>query len=279
MDIKRILFFGWLCFWSGRAEAVGFRQEMDVQIGIFDAADIVLDYAATDERYVISAEVKTANLFDAVYPFIGRYESRGMQGSAARNAAERDILPEIYQTYTQSRNHIRTKKIFYDDKGFAYQRISTKDEKKNTVPINNVPESADAADLQTVFAELIHNFNQTRRCAMQREVYDGKKHYRVIIKDEGTENRYFDWLKRTENSYKCSFYIENLKENNDNILWDVSADRPIYLWVGVDAEKDVPYVAEIRIEATPLGALTVTPRSFTTTEGKLKKSEKDKENG
>ena len=155
----------------------------------------------------------------------------------------------------------------------------TKDEKKNTVPINNVPESADAADLQTVFAELIHNFNQTRRCAMQREVYDGKKHYRVIIRDEGTENRYFDWLKRTENSYKCSFYIENLKENNDNILWDVSADRPIYLWVGVDAKKGVPYVAEIRIEATPLGALTVTPRSFATTEGKLKKSEKDKENG
>lgn len=99
---------------------------------------------------------------------------------------------------------------------------------------------------------------------MTREVYDGKKHYKVIVRDEGTENRYFDLLKRTGNSYKCSIYIENLKNNNDNILWDVSAEKPIYLWIGADVGTKLPFVLEIRIDSTPLGALKVTPRTVET---------------
>lgn len=257
---KIILFLVILFGLTGRVEAKGFQQTMDVGIGVFDAATILLDYDATDKDYKISAEVRTANFFDTIYPFIGRYSSEGSNLEA--NKTTKDVLPKIYQTYTKSRNHIRTKKIFYDENGYAYQRISTKDAKKNVVPIKDVPKTADAADLQTIFAELIGNFNQTRSCALVREVYDGKKHYRVIAQDEGTENRYFDLLKRTENSYKCSLYIENLKDNNDNILWDVSAETPIYFWIGVEQISKLPYVLEIRIDSTPLGALKVVPTSL-----------------
>ena len=83
--------------------------------------------------------------------------------------------------------------------------------------LDNVPQTADAADLQTVFAELIKKFRAKKSCAMVREVFDRKKHYKVIIKDTGRENRLFEGLNRTENAYKCSIYIENLKNNNDNI--------------------------------------------------------------
>lgn len=116
--------------------------------------------------------------------------------------------------------------------------------------------------MQTVFAGLIGSFCRTKSCATVREVYDGKKHYRVIARDEGTESRYFELPGRTENAYKCSIYIENLKDNNDNILWDVSAEKPIWLWIGVDAAADLPYVREIRIDSTPLGALKVTPKTL-----------------
>lgn len=112
------------------------------------------------------------------------------------------------------------------------------------------------------FAGLIGSFRRTKSCATVREVYDGKKHYRVIARDEGTESRYFELPGRTENAYKCSIYIENLKDNNDNILWDVSAEKPIWLWIGVDAAADLPYVLEIRIDSTPLGALKVTPKTL-----------------
>lgn len=53
-----------------------------------------------------------------------------------------------------------------------------------------------------------------------------------------------------------------MKDNNDNILWDVSAEKPIWLWIGVDAAADLPYVLEIRIDSTPLGALKVTPKTL-----------------
>ncbi len=254
--LKKIFLFAIAaCCIAGNAAAAGFRQKMDVRIGMFDAAAVVLDYEEKNGKFDISAEVKTANLFDTLYPFTGRYMSSGLTGT-------KGILPTLYQTYTKSRSHTRTKKIYYDANGIAYKRVSTKDKKQSTAAISDVPKSADAADLQTVFAELIKNFGRDKSCALAREIYDGKKYYKVIAKDEGTESRYFDLLKRTENSYKCSIYIENLKNNNDNILWEVSAEKPIYLWVGVDGKAKLPYVLEIGIDSTPLGALKVTPKTL-----------------
>lgn len=249
-----LLFVGGITGNALQAEAVQLRQEMDARIGIFDAATALLEYEEKGGRYVIGAEVKTANLFDSFYPFTARYASTGRTKS--------HFLPELYQTFTQSNSHIRTKKIFYDAAGKAYKRISTKDEKQNTVLIDNVPKNANAADLQTVFAELIGQFRKSGSCMLTREIYDGKKHYRVIVKDLGREKYYAEYLKRTENAAVCSVYIQNLKDNNDNILWDISAEKPINLYIGTDTATKMPYVLEISIDSTPLGALKVTPKSL-----------------
>ena len=71
--------------------------------------------------------------------------------------------------------------------------------------------------------------------------------------------RNFAKIEKNENAYKCSFYIENLKENNDNILWDISAQTPINVWFGVDNKDNLPKILEIKIDSTPLGAVQVTP--------------------
>ncbi len=239
----------------GNAHAMGFVQSMNVKIGVFEAALVKLDYNNRGEAYNISAEISTANFFGKMYPFTAKYMSKGI-------FLKEEVLPYIYETYTESRNHVRTKKIFYDEKGKAYKRISTKDKKVNEREINNVPETADSADLQTIFANLIGNFYKEKNCDMLREVYDGKKHYKVIAKNEGIETRYFDLIKKSEPAYKCSLYIENLKENNDNILWDISADKPINIWIGIDEKTKIPYVLEIRIDSTPLGAVQVTPSTL-----------------
>ena len=237
------------------AKAVGFTQDMNVRIGMFDAATLKLDYSNEGESYDVSAEISTANFFGKMYPFTARYMSKGQ-------LAKTGVLPNIYETFTKSRSHIRTKKIFYDEKGRAYKRISTKDERVNEREINNVPQTADSADLQTIFATLIDNFSKTKNCDLLREVYDGKKHYKVIVKNKGTETKYFELIKKSEPAYKCSLYIENLKENNDNILWDVSADKPINLWIGVEEKIKMPYVLEIGIDSTPLGAVQITPSTM-----------------
>jgi hypothetical protein len=234
------------------AEAVTLNQQMDVNIGVFDAAKIELNYKANQDNFLINAIVNTANLFNTLYPFKGKYQSKG-------DIVNDKMKPEIYETETQTRNHVRTKKIFYDDKGIAYKRLSTKDKKVSEKPIINVPPSVNAADLQSVFADLLNQFLKTQSCNMTREVYDGKKHYKVIAKDNGMDKRYFTWYQKEEQAYRCSIYIENLKDNNDNILWEVTAEKPIKLWIGQDKKTKMPFVLQIVIDSTPLGMLEVTP--------------------
>ena len=254
--LSLLVLIGWLIS-VNNGYANGFSQTMDVHIGMFDAANIKLDFSEENHNFNIKAEVETDNFFDTLYPFLGIYSSKGKFG-------KNGLKPEIYETYTKSRKNVRTKQILYNDKGKAYKRISTKNDKRNEVAIKNVPSHADSADLQSIFAELIGNFSKNRDCSLKREVYDGKKYYRVIAENKGFESRYFDFLKRTENAYKCSIYIENLKNNNDNILWDVSADKPISLWIGIDYKAKLPYVLEIKIDSTPLGELKVLPTSLKT---------------
>lgn len=254
--IKKILLCGFMAlFWIGSAEAVSLMQKMDVQIGIFDAATVSLSYQKQNQDFKIGAEVQTINFFDTLYPFIGKYESFGV-------VKANRVIPEIYKTSTLSRHHVRTKAIFYDNRGQAYQRISTKDDKVSERPIDNVPSTANAADLQSVFADLIEQFRTKTSCELVREVYDGKKHYKIIVKNDGAEKRTFAWRKKEETAHRCLVHIENLANNNDNILWEVSADKPIKLWIGRDERTKMPFVLQIVIDSTPLGMLQVTPTTL-----------------
>lgn len=245
-------------FCMKNVDAVEILQKMDIKIGVFDAGHMDFWYKDVEEnKFMIKTNIKTTNFFGSVYPFVGKYASRGMFDVDK-------AIASVYENSTESRNHIRTKTILYDEKGVAYLRLSSKDDSKKEFPIKNVPKSADAADLQTIFAELVNKFAKSRRCTLEREVYDGKKHYKAIAEDVGIENRYFDWKKSTVPSYKCSLFIKNLKKNNDNILWDVTAETPINIWLGVDEETNLPYVLEIKIDSTPLGALQVIPSNMNT---------------
>jgi len=252
MTKKIFLFCLGLATMINSAEALTLSQKLNVSIGVFDAAKIELNYKAEANNFFINALVKTANLFNTLYPFKGNYQSKGL-------FASNKIIPEMYETKTETRNHVRTKKIFYDNKGIAYKRLSTKDKKISEKPIINVPPSVNAADLQSVFADLLNQFLKTQSCNMTREVYDGKKHYKVIAKDNGMDKRYFTWYQKEEQAYRCSIYIENLKDNNDNILWEVTAEKPIKLWIGLDEKTKMPFVLQIVIDSTPLGMLEVTP--------------------
>ena len=247
-----LLLLGFTCFCCFDAKAFEFTEKMNVRIGVFDAARVKLGYDKKENEFNIKAEVETANFFGGVYPFLGQY---GASGKIVKN----EVKPMSYNTKTKSRNHERTKKILYNESAKPYRRISSKDGKINEVDIKNVPNSASSGDLQTVFAEMIEKFNKNRDCSLVKEVYDGKKHYKVIAKNEGVENRWFDYMQKSRNAYKCSMYIENLKENNDNILWDVSAETPIYMWLDVNKEAKMPKILEIRIDSTPLGELQVLP--------------------
>ncbi len=241
----------YFCFYCFDVGAIGFKQNFNVRVGVFDAATVMIGFEDENNQYQIKAEVKTANFFGGIYPFFGVYKANGRLLNDV-------VLPLVYETKTETRSNTRTKKILYQN-GRAYKRISSKNGKFNEVEIKNIPSTSDVSDLQTVFAELISNFSKNRDCTITREIYDGKKHYKVIAESRGFENRWFDYLNKNENAYRCSVYIENLRDNNDNVLWDVSAETPINLWLGVDNGKNLPKILEISIDSTPLGGVQITP--------------------
>ena len=251
--MKKVLFLALFLFFTGDCMAASIKQQMDVRIGVFDAARITLNYNNDNERYRISALVQTANLFNTLYPFSATYESNG-------RLIDNHIKPELYQTQSKTRNHVRGKKIFYNNAGIAYKKATFKDKKHKEVPIVGVSKTANAGDMQTIFAILIQQFAEKNNCSLVREVHDGKKHYKVHATDKGVQQRYFDVSQKEEKAHLCTIYVENLADNNDNILWEVSAEKPIKLWVKKDAQTLMPFILEIAIDSTPLGALKVTPR-------------------
>jgi len=255
--MKKIYLFLGVLLLAKESFALSLRQTMDVHIGIFDAATVSLDYQEKNGHFDINTVVKTANLFDTLYPFTAHYMSKGKMSDVT-------MVPELYETKTKSRNHTRNKKIFYNEKGIAYKRISGKDNKIKEFPIVGVSKTASAADLQSVFAELIHQFARKGQCNMVREIDDGKKHYNMISKSKGKQKRFFDYYNKEDTAELCVVYIENLADNNDNILWDISADRPIKLWVKHDEKTKMPIILEIGIDSTPLGALKTVPTSIET---------------
>ena len=225
-----------------------------IEAGVFDAGSVNISFNDLGDKYVITTSLATENMFGMIYPFEAKYEARGLK-------LKNGVKPVVYMTEAKSKNHIRTKKIFYDNQGVAYKRVASKDGKESQKEIKRMYETADVADLQTVFAEVFLNWKNSKNCGLEREVYDGKKHYKVIIEDRGQENRWFDFIKKNEIVNKCAVYIKNLEENNDNILWDVSADRPIDVWLGDNNGDGWPEIYEINIDKTMVGSIVVYPKN------------------
>ena len=90
------------------------------------------------------------------------------------------------------------------------------------------------------------------------EVFDGKRRFDVIFRDEGQERLdagEYSPFKGT--AHKCSLYIDKLGSEAEDLLWEVSSDRPIYFWILEDETSKAPFIAKIEIESTPLGKLQV----------------------
>lgn len=51
--------------------------------------------------------------------------------------------------------------------------------------------------------------------------------------------------------------LTNSGQKGDDLLWELSSDRPIYFWLLEDSEKHKPFIARISIDDTPLGRLNV----------------------
>lgn len=233
------------------ADAFSVNHDFTVFIGPFNASQTSFMYALTPQSYAVASKVKTFGLFDTLYPFEAKYATTG-------HIKNGNLETSSYKYQSQSRFSKRKKELIYNEQGIPVYRISSKNDKEKKVEITPNPENNQTTDLQTVFAELARQYNQLKFCDSRMEVFDGKRRFDIIFKDEGKEellpNQYSPY---TGTASKCSMYIDKLGSEGDDLLWQFTSDRPIYFWILADEKSGIPFIARVEVEDTPLGKMNI----------------------
>lgn len=244
-----LLFF---CTFASIAQAFSVEHDFNVTLGVFNASKTTFEYSLTPKHYQVNSEVSTAGLFDTLYPFKAIYSTTG-------RIKKKELETTSYKYESKSRFTKRTKELVYDDQGTPLYRISSKnDGKEKKVDLQNDLKNKDTTDLQTVFAKLAKQYNDLQFCDARMEVFDGKRRFDVIFKDEGFEEITLNGtLKITGKASKCSMYIDKLNSKDDDLLWELTSKHPVYFWIMEEPNQKVPFIAKIEIEETQLGKLVV----------------------
>ncbi len=244
-------------FFCQTAQAFSVNHDFTVILGVFNASDTKFSYSLTPKDYAVNSTVKTAGFFDSLYPFEAVYSTTG-------KIKKNEMETASYKYQSKSRFSKRSKELVYDKNGNPLYRISSRNDKSKKVKIEENPNNADTTDLQTVLAKLAKQYNDLRFCDSRMEVFDGKRRFDVIFKDEGIEelpaNEYSDISGKAA---KCSMYIDKLGSKEDDLLWELTSDRPIYFWLMEDKDKKMPFIARISINETPLGKLDAYAKKIT----------------
>lgn len=241
------------------AQAFSVTHDFRVILGPFEASQTEFVYNLSPSKYSVNSKVRTSGFFDTLYPFMANYATSG-------RIKKNNLETQSYHYDSKSRFSKRKKELIYNENGQPIMRISSKNDKEKKVEIEQSTDNKDTTDLQTVFAELAKQYNTVHFCNARMQVFDGKRRFDVIFQDEGEEelqpNQY---TKLGGPSAKCSMYIDKLGAEGDDLLWQLSSDRPIYFWLSETPEKK-PFIARIEIEDTPLGRLQVYTQNVTVKE-------------
>ena len=255
--MKKIYLFFLPLIVIGEAQAALVEHDFTAILGVFNASDTKFTYELTPQNYAIRSEVKTAGVFDTLYPFKAIYSTTG-------NIKDKDFETTSYKYKSQSRFTKRTKELVYNDKGEPIYRLSSKNDESKRVDITPDVNNKDTTDLQTVFAKLAKQYNELKFCDSRMEVFDGKRRFDVIFKDEGQ-----DTLQKNEYSSfegpatKCSMYIDKLNSKDDDLMWELTSKHPVYFWIMEEEQSKMPFIARVSVEDTPLGRLDVYTKNIT----------------
>ena len=242
---------------STKVHAAMVEHDFTAILGVFNASDTKFTYELSPQDYAIRSEVKTAGVFDTLYPFKAIYSTTG-------NIKDKDFETTSYKYKSQSRFTKRTKELVYNDKGEPIYRLSSKNDESKKVDITPDVNNKDTTDLQTVFAKLAKQYNELKFCDSRMEVFDGKRRFDVIFKDEGQDTLIKNEYSAFEGpAAKCSMYIDKLNSKDDDLMWELTSQHPVYFWIMEEEKSKMPFIARVSVEDTPLGRLDVYTKNIT----------------
>ena len=247
-----------LLLFPAQAQAAAVQHNFTIFLGPFNAGKTRFTYTLHPREYSVRSKVETAGIFNTLYPFTAEYATTG-------KIKGKNLETSSYKYKSQSRFNSRRKELIYDPNGNPVYRISAKNDKVKKVEIEPSPDNKDTTDLQTVIAELALQYNKNKNCNARMQIFDGKRRFDTIFKDEGKEeitaNEYSSF---GGTAHKCSMYIDKLLNDGDDLLWELTSEKPIYFWILEDKESRLPFIARIEIENTPLGKLQVFTQTIQT---------------
>ncbi len=247
--MKKIIYFlNFLLVFALPINAKTLEQKLNVEIGVFDAAKVIMSYSIDDKKYAFSSNVETAGMFAKLYYFSATYATNG-------NILNNKFITKDYSYVSKSKSSVRTKKLVFDDVGTLLERISSKNKKEKKVKIDITNQVFDFNDLQSVFAYLVKQLSNNKICDMEKEVFDGKKKYKITIKNEGNTNINDEDVEYKGEAQKCNLFIKRTDYDDDDLLFSTTAERPINFWIAREKESLMPFVVKIEIDSTPLGKL------------------------
>ena len=222
-------------------------------LGPFNASDANFKYDIKPQSYLVQTNIKTNNIFGTVYPFSAEYKTTG----TIKN--KNKFITTSYKSTSKSRFNTRKKEMIYDKDGKPTYRISNKNSSNNKkVEILPPPDNIHTTDLQTVIAEMIVQFSKMNFCKARMHVFDGKKNFDIIFNDEGkeiiTSNKYSPY---EGEATKCSFYADDLGQKHDDLIFQITPQNPINVWIMHDKKTNLPFIAKLEKPSTILGKLTV----------------------
>jgi len=221
-------------------------------LGPFNASDAVFQYNISSNDYLVQTNIETIGLFNTLYPFSAEYKTTGK--------IEKNIFKTTsYKSFSQSRFNTRQKEMFYDKNGKPTYRISSKNSfNSKKTEILPPPDNIHTTDLQTVLAEIVSQFTQVGFCNARLHVFDGKKNFDIIFNDEGKENISANEFSPFEGeSTKCSFYADDLGQNHDDLIFQITKENPVNVWILNDKKTNLPFIAKLEKDSTSLGKLSV----------------------
>lgn len=235
-----------ICF---EATALSTKHYFTVFIGPFNASMTEFTYDISPKEYSVQSTVKTNGLFDSIYPFEASYFTTG-------RITDNDLDTKSYKYSSKSRFNKRSKELVYNEQGEPVYSLSSKNGKTKKREIIPTPDNKDTTDLQTVIAAVSKLYSEMNFCASRMKIFDGKRRFDVVFQDEGLEE-----IEPNEHSTfsgiaaKCSMYIDKLDTAEDDLLWQLTSDKPVYFWILKDEQTNAPFIARIKINNTPLGTL------------------------
>ena len=236
---------------ASSAEALSVKHDFTAFVGPFNASTAEFEYTLTKKSYAVRSVVRTNGTFGFLYPFEANYYTGGsIEGDRLETSA--------YRYTSQSRFNKRSKVMIYNEDGQPVFAVSSKNGREKKKEIEATADSKNTTNLQTVLAAIARQYNQVGFCDSRIPIFDGKRRFDAIFRDEGKEeikaNEYSAFAGRAA---KCSMYIDKLGAEGDDLLWQLSSDRPVYFWILKDEQSGAPFIARVKIDETPLEEMNV----------------------